>query len=148
MKHNTCPHCGVRISLRQRIFAKKGELSCVQCGAVSCYRPTAGWFCGYVSIFYPLFMLGQYWASQPWWWCVPVIMAVAIFTLSAYWPIVQKREVTRSEKIGRVLLRLGVFVIWNILLVLWMNKLDALRDSQASEMRCPPATQSAHCGSE
>ncbi len=36
MKHNTCPHCGARITFRQRFFAKKGEIHCGQCGGV-CY---------------------------------------------------------------------------------------------------------------
>lgn len=65
---------------------------------------------------------------------------MAILILSFYWPLAPKREVTRCEKIGRVLLCIGVFVMWNILLVLFMNKLDAHRDLRALETSCPSAT--------
>lgn len=93
-------------------------------------------------------MLGVYWHGQPWWWCVPVIVAVAILILSFYWPLALKREVTRREKIRRVLLCLSFFIVWNILLVLWSDMLDARRDSRALEMSRPPATQFAHRVSE
>ena len=143
MKHNTCPHCGAHISLRQRFYAKKGEVHCVQCGGVSSNKPTVTWFCGYISILYSGMMLGQYWSRQSWWWCCPVIMVVAFLMLSLCQPLLLIRELTRREKIWKALLLLGVLIAWNVLLVSWMHVLDARRAPLAVQMTCLPTVQSA-----
>ena len=110
MKHNTCPHCGARISLRQRLFPKKNGIHCAHCGRVCYLMPGASWSFVYAS-FFCLSMAVQHWYRLPWW-VSAVVVAVIVPVLIALSPLRQTHEFTRREKTRQLVIGVFFFIAY------------------------------------
>lgn len=103
MKYSSCPHCGARISLRQRLFPKKGEIHCARCGEVSYLTPGLLWLLVY-GLLLGLVLAIQHWFRLPWWMVAVVVAALCCIGVFSPLRILTKREKGRQLVVGGALL--------------------------------------------
>lgn len=119
MKHNACPHCGAPITAAQRLFPKKGGIHCAQCGGVSYLVTGALWLPVYLASFYISLSI-QYWFRLSW--MLPVaILVLTVVGLMLLSPLCVTKDITRRERIQRLVLGLSVFVVFNFLYIWVMD---------------------------
>jgi hypothetical protein len=141
MKHNTCPHCGARISLRQRLFPKKNGIHCAHCGGASYLVTGALWLPAYLASYY-ISMMIQYWFRLSW--LLPVaVVVLTVVVLTLLSPLGVTKEITRREKIQRLVVVASLFVVFNFLYIWVMDHRPRVVAKTVPAAVCPPAGQSA-----
>jgi hypothetical protein len=137
MKYNTCPHCGARITVGQRLFRLKRTICCRECGGVCMLELGPFWIAAeYASLYFPL--ITQHWYQLSWWMTVVLVVGV-LAMLKTLRPLVLMREISRRDRAWDLMAGcLFIVIFWESISVL-----DRIADEAEPVTACPSAVQSA-----